>query len=611
MWIDSLILRVVNCGFGLCKLRHTSSFIGKDSMVRNEKIAQYQRRLDRTLASQNLTDEKKLKALVKDQMLRSPQHQNEENVDNLVKMRTAEASKLLDMFRSTPKNDVALPHKPYAGWKLKQDNEDYCVMYREGLLGSPFHALLVDGYVDAPLDTCLFVAWEASFFPTLFPETKIPSFKVTAKCLQKVRIGEQFILVRTKLSWPLTDRYVVLHYFELEYLEGDLVIIVMNSMSDVEILQRETHGFSIDEIPEAGHAVNVDLVGGFAFQKVSKNRSFMRLIQTFDLKLEFVPPTLINFISRQVVSNTFRLYKKSVTSTTKAEKNFGKAMDDPLFKRVHEAFYSNGKSNQCNILGTGVGTQHHDVISTVAFKSRDDDNESLSDYQTVKEDWEDSMEFEDDGDEGSRDFDEDSKWRTRKSTEANEESSPEWPSSVRESCHFHKEKVQLNPLVSRALGTLQRAISTIREVREGSPGVERGEPKWFAREGQAIRPNKEVLLQSTEEKIIERTSQQYRDCFDLHNLRPTGTNSLSEEMTPCKIATAAAEQNFPRALSASYVNRNGSIEAPLSGKSMHEGCPRISVDDNYIDRIKLIGQKKSGQLKKWVCCLYPTAGGFV
>lgn len=38
--------------------------------------------------------------------------------------------------------------------QLKQDNEEFRVMYREGPEGSPFHSLLVEGYVDGPLDVC-------------------------------------------------------------------------------------------------------------------------------------------------------------------------------------------------------------------------------------------------------------------------------------------------------------------------------------------------------------------------------------------------------------------------------------------------------------------------
>lgn len=44
----------------------------------------------------------------------------------------------------------------YFVWQLKQDTEEFRVMYREGPHGTPFHSLLVEGYVEAPLDVCKF-----------------------------------------------------------------------------------------------------------------------------------------------------------------------------------------------------------------------------------------------------------------------------------------------------------------------------------------------------------------------------------------------------------------------------------------------------------------------
>ena len=41
---------------------------------------------------------------------------------------------------------------------------------------------------------------------------------------------------------------------------------------------------------------------------------FCRTIANMDVKLDFVPPSLINFVSRQLISNGFRLYQKVVDS---------------------------------------------------------------------------------------------------------------------------------------------------------------------------------------------------------------------------------------------------------------------------------------------------------
>jgi len=43
--------------------------------------------------------------------------------------------------------------------QLKHDLEDCRVMYREGLDGSPFHTLLVEGYMDGPIHECKFFSY--------------------------------------------------------------------------------------------------------------------------------------------------------------------------------------------------------------------------------------------------------------------------------------------------------------------------------------------------------------------------------------------------------------------------------------------------------------------
>lgn len=38
--------------------------------------------------------------------------------------------------------------------QLKQDDDQIRIMYREGPEGTPFHTLLVEGYIDGPIDVC-------------------------------------------------------------------------------------------------------------------------------------------------------------------------------------------------------------------------------------------------------------------------------------------------------------------------------------------------------------------------------------------------------------------------------------------------------------------------
>lgn len=39
-------------------------------------------------------------------------------------------------------------------FQIKQDDEEFRVMYREGPKGTPYHTLLVEGFVDGPVDIC-------------------------------------------------------------------------------------------------------------------------------------------------------------------------------------------------------------------------------------------------------------------------------------------------------------------------------------------------------------------------------------------------------------------------------------------------------------------------
>ncbi|KAL5055121.1 hypothetical protein RYX36_035803, partial [Vicia faba] len=98
------------------------------------------------------------------------------------------------------------------------------------------------------------------------------------------------------------------------------------------------YGFNEEAIPEAKDVVRVDLVGGFALQKCTSERSYFRTIANMDVKVDFVPPSLINFISRQLIGNGFRLYQKVVASVMSQDKEeFSKALGDPLYARIREA----------------------------------------------------------------------------------------------------------------------------------------------------------------------------------------------------------------------------------------------------------------------------------
>ncbi|CAN1772505.1 hypothetical protein LINPERHAP1_LOCUS12228 [Linum perenne] len=315
------------------------------------EVFKYRARLDKSLASPELTNHATLKGLVRDQMLQSRLDENEGCSEDLLEKRTGDVSNFLDMLRSASDNgnEPSKTNEPPSGdWKVKDNNHEYRVMYRPGLQGTPFHTLLVEGYVDGPVDACLCIGWESALYRKWWPQIMMPPFRVmVSKCLKRIRIGEQISLVRVKVSWPLQAREVVIHYVLFEFLKEGISIVLMNTIPDLESIDINSHGYTKDGIPEAEDVVRADLVGGFALQKVTSTRSYFRTIATVDLKLDFVPPALINFISRQLIGSGFKLYQKVVTGLCKKDdKEYVQALEDPFYVRIREAIYAANGQNQ-------------------------------------------------------------------------------------------------------------------------------------------------------------------------------------------------------------------------------------------------------------------------
>lgn len=137
-----------------------------------------------------------------------------------------------------------------------------------------------------------------------------------------------------KVPWPVSEREALLHYFELDYLKEDLVVVVMKTISDLDNINIQTHGFTRDGIPEAGGTIRMDLVGGFVLQRITKERSFFRAIANMDIKLDFVPPWLINFMSRQLIGSGHKLYQKAVSTVAACDEDYKQALTAPLYVRI-------------------------------------------------------------------------------------------------------------------------------------------------------------------------------------------------------------------------------------------------------------------------------------
>lgn len=432
-------------------------------------ITQYRERLDKALASDDLIDEERLKALVKNQLIYSSRDGLKAYIDDVVDRRTKEVSNFLNMLRSASAgNDVAKRSEAHVDWKLKQDTEDYRVMYREGPKGSPYHTLLVEGYIDGPLDICLCISMESNLYKKWWPQTMFPPFKiVTTECVQKVGINEQISLVRMKVPWPVSAREAIVHYFVFEYFQDDIVIVLLTSLSDLESIKMSTHGFDRDGLPDP-EAVRIDVVGGFALQKVSDGRSYFRTIVNMDIKVDFVPPAFINFISRQLIGSGFRLYQKEVASVSKGDEDFAKALKDPLYAQIREALYSENTVKEVmepNELysDTHVQLAYH-AVETSQAEGRDMDNKVLPNGH--------AMDFSPDtpviADEKVNGEIQEIKEEEIAHSKSFEVGSKETFTSlsnqvVEECCNRKKREVVISSEVNQALGILENAISIVRE----------------------------------------------------------------------------------------------------------------------------------------------------
>ncbi|GAV63886.1 hypothetical protein CFOL_v3_07404 [Cephalotus follicularis] len=591
-------------------------------MEKKPKISQYREKMDKSLASAELTNVESLRTLVKNQLLSSSQHANEGCMENLIEKRTSEVSNLLDMLRSASVKDHELSAAAHGEWKLKQDNEEFRVMYREGPLNSPFHTLLIEGYVDGPLDVCLCVFWESALYNKWWPQTKIPPFKINiCKCLQKIQIGEQISLVRVKLMWPLSSREAVVHYFLFEYFQDDLVVALVNSIPDLDSVDKSIHGFTNNGIPEESDVVRIDFVGGCAIQKVTSKRNYFRSIANMDIKLDFVPPSLINFISRQLMGSGFRLYVKSVDNASNNDEDFRKALGDPLYARVRKALYSSNEPNSdlsgkelnsdtCCIpvrdMSDGLMNMEQKVhINDSASKSLpksaevkerkvvgEIEEEKSADSRNTNTDI-DKMESEvhstnhaaesslkriiiTDGKAFGEIEEEESEDRLQVvEIEEVEECIDPPLANNGENCRVKgKKEVLIRPEVEQALGILENAISIIHEYRlntqiRPSAGFTNEEPTVLAEKGEAkdstslehggVCSNGKLSKKDITEKTSHDSSNSSGIHSGIHYSRHVGSYSYSKEVNRNRIAPASLEECFSIPIETNQISLSSSI----------------------------------------------------
>ncbi|KAJ8752373.1 hypothetical protein K2173_004009 [Erythroxylum novogranatense] len=629
-------------------------------MVKSGKISEYRERLDETFSSPQLTNHDSLKILITNQLLRSSPNESE-------------VSHFLDMLRSASISDNEMSKTAEAShgqWKLKDANEEYRVMYREGPQGTPFHTLLVEGYVDGPVDACLCISWESTLYKKWWPQFSFPPFKITdCRCLQKVRISEQLSLVRFVNYQTLAE--TIVNFFLFEHLQDGLVVALLNTIfidnlelhiSDMKSIDSSTHGLTKEGIPEPKDVVWIDLVGGFAIQRVSSRRSYFRTIANIDMKLDFVPPFLINFISRQLIGSGFRIYKQAVASLSNKNVDYIKALDDPLYSQIREALYScreqNGATESKEVLrdaSSVLQLQHSFKVSGETIDNMeqnvhryDKTSESLLENQKdwdeplyggiVKETSEERRNLNDE----VRDIKHEicnSKYNNKIATErkafneieeASENNSPlekegrdidqpEMKKIEQQGLENYNRSTIISPEVEQALKTLEKAITLIREY--GSKSIEEPLPVLSNKDNldqeNDSTPLEAIVVDlddssaeaSITEKIVEEISYEPRISSSNRDIRHAGSTSFIWEVNHNRIAPASPEQCSSFAGQSDQVllspSRTENAETPVADEAT-QGDRKILLDANGVYENNLMEGKKSRWGRKLrFCCFSP------
>ncbi|KAG4916544.1 hypothetical protein GLYMA_19G201300v4 [Glycine max] len=613
-------------------------------MVKKGNIVQYRERLDNTLALPDLTNEQILKTLVKSQLQRSSEVEIEGCNEKEVETKTTELCNLLDMLRSASgDNGGGSSSTSHADWKLKQDNEEFRVMYREGPEGTPIHTLLVEGYVDGPLDLSLCLSWETPLYKKWWPQFTLPSFKVlVSDRLQRVQIGEQISLVRMKVPWPLSTREAIVHYYLFEYFQDDLVVILLNTVSE-----SKTDNLNKDAIPEAKDVVRIDLVGGYAMQKVTSERSYFRIIANLDLKLDFLPPTLLNFISRQLIGSGFRLYQKAVTSMmgNDKDKDFSKALEDTLYVRIHEALLSTRESKamageelkqDASIVPTEELVQSEDEAKDVTCE--DSSNQCSNNYigetldagseEVVEADCKEILQIEEDvnkvlsipieegnslsvlmGKENGEIVETDSEEIVEIEMDVNKMHDLPVEEDGTKSVLKDRMNAYIRSDVRNALETIERVISVVRECGFHSLGStlnSAGEEFHCMENGGTVDSDSAKVIEvclKNEVSVKVSSSNMLEENLEepgtIQSFRHTGTNA-NKEVNYKKVVPASPEQNLSRPMEAnqadSYSLKNGTTldQTIYDNKQLNSDA----VQDMSSDDLK----KSTREIKYRYCC---------
>lgn len=409
-----------------------------------------------------------------------------------------------------------------------------------------------------------------------------------------------------------------MHFFVFEYFQDDLIVVLLNSISDLESVDIRTHGFSKDGIPDAQDVVRIDVVGGFALQKVTEDRSYFRTIANMDIKLDFVPPSFINFISRQLIGSGFKLYQKEVASVARGDENFSKALRDPLYARIREALYSDKKQKgalELENVKNGACIFPEERVEPMLAGNGNMDLEVIGDGHAIETLPKDVVVVDHQACTEIEEIVEEDIKQSRHLEEDGEEICNPTTSEIEEKCYVNNyKKVGINPQVKQALETLEKAISIFREH-----GIDPQTRSFlgFTREecfdlGKGAVRNSKSLEDGqicsngvvSKNETVERTSIEPRNSSGSHCNRHGGSNSYSRETNHDGMVPASPEEKLQNPSetqqTALHYSKNMITEGSIVDKTTFDEKPS-SPDANGICESS---PNKGKQKKLRSCCLH-------
>lgn len=218
-------------------------------------------------------------------------------IQELVERLGEVASKAIDSFTSEPeyvdlmdrveKIDLMLGMiYDDSDWITIRSDEHSKTFYRMDSASSTM-TFKVEGLLDVSLFKLAAVLYEVDYFNTWFPFMKRSETIAVPSMYRKIGLTEQSI------PWPFSNRDMVFNAFGVDDLDKHSFMIYLESLNSSDIY----------EIPApVGSAVRCDLkVGGFHIQYVSPESTRVSGVFNVDPKLDFIPTSLINWVSGKIV----------------------------------------------------------------------------------------------------------------------------------------------------------------------------------------------------------------------------------------------------------------------------------------------------------------------